>query len=276
MAPPFTLATFNVKDLFEATFAPDSRAHLAAKLVSLARVLEQAGADVVALQEVGSAEVVRALTSRVPSLGYGEPVLGTADARGIRCAIVSRAPVLESRVHIAEQLSFPGVLRERRAAVRGAHPAAARDRVRARRGAGARAGGRAGGALQVEPRAPAARLAGRGDPAGHVARIRRGAPAEPRVARGRGALRARPGGRPPPRGSDASHRRRRRPERPSRLARAPDRLRGWAAGASPLRRRHPSGAALQHPQARSASADRPHSRHPRAARAGTGGSIPQR
>jgi predicted extracellular nuclease len=103
---PIVFATFNVKDLFDATDDP-SRARLDAKLSALARMLEAARADVVGLQEVGSADVVRALAARVPGLGYGEPIMGTGDARGIRCAILTRLPVLYTRVHQAEALPFP-------------------------------------------------------------------------------------------------------------------------------------------------------------------------
>jgi endonuclease/exonuclease/phosphatase family metal-dependent hydrolase len=103
---PLTLATFNVKDLFDAT-DDASRTHLDAKLATLARVLEGARADVVALQEVGSIEVVRLLASRAASLGYGEPIMGTVDARGIGCAILSRAPVVVSGVRTASSLPFP-------------------------------------------------------------------------------------------------------------------------------------------------------------------------
>ncbi|MGO9710144.1 MAG: endonuclease/exonuclease/phosphatase family protein [Polyangiaceae bacterium] len=103
---PLTLATYNVLDFFEATDAP-SRAHLDRKLGNLAAVLTRANADVVALQEVGSAAVVKELTARVPELGYGEPIVGTADKRGIRCALVSRLPIVESMVHTAEHLAFP-------------------------------------------------------------------------------------------------------------------------------------------------------------------------
>jgi endonuclease/exonuclease/phosphatase family metal-dependent hydrolase len=103
---PFTLATYNVLDLFDAP-AVLTRDHLDRKLGHLASVLARANADVVALQEVGSAEVVRELTARLPQLGYGEPIVGTADARGIRCALVSRLPILASRVHVAEALPFP-------------------------------------------------------------------------------------------------------------------------------------------------------------------------
>jgi endonuclease/exonuclease/phosphatase family metal-dependent hydrolase len=103
---PVTLATFNVKDLFDATDDP-SRAHLEVKLATLGRVLEAARADVVALQEVGSADVVRRLAWKAASLGYGEPVMGTMDARGIGCAILSRVPVVVSQVHTAASLPFP-------------------------------------------------------------------------------------------------------------------------------------------------------------------------
>ncbi|HEY2514182.1 MAG TPA: endonuclease/exonuclease/phosphatase family protein, partial [Polyangiaceae bacterium] len=115
-SPLFTVATYNVKDLFEAgsPFAPAALRdpaiagpHVAAKLDSIARMLARAAADVVALQEVGSADVVRALAARLPQLGYGPPVMGTVDRRGIGCAILSRLPVLESGVHTAEALPFP-------------------------------------------------------------------------------------------------------------------------------------------------------------------------
>jgi endonuclease/exonuclease/phosphatase family metal-dependent hydrolase len=104
---PFVLATFNVKDLFDATDSV-SRAQLDAKLDWLAAKVGQLDADVLALQEVGSGEVLRALCSRLPDGGhYGAPLLGTADARGIRCAILSRRPVIASRVHTSSQLEFP-------------------------------------------------------------------------------------------------------------------------------------------------------------------------
>jgi len=103
---PLTLATFNVKDLFDAT-DDASRAHLDEKLACLSRVLERANADVVGLQEVGSADVVRLLATRAPSLGYGEPIMGTVDARGIGCAVLARVPVLASRVHTSPALPFP-------------------------------------------------------------------------------------------------------------------------------------------------------------------------
>lgn len=104
---PLVLATFNVKDLFDAT-DPASRAQLDAKLDTLAAKVREIDADVLALQEVGSEQVLRELCARLPDGGgYSAPLLGTADARGIRCAILTRRPVVASRVHTADQLEFP-------------------------------------------------------------------------------------------------------------------------------------------------------------------------
>lgn len=116
----FSLATFNVLDLLDTGFG--------AKIDWTARMIARADADVVALQEVGLPPVLDALLARVRSAGveYGEPVLGTADDRGIRCALLSRVPVLEARVHTASRLDFP--------AFREDDPAPFGDRVPLRRG----------------------------------------------------------------------------------------------------------------------------------------------
>ena len=104
-----TLATFNVKDLFDAPAGDAAaRAQLDAKLDTLAKIVARADADVLALQEVGSGDVVRALCARLDrNGGYGDPVVGTADARGIRCALVSRVKILEAAVRTADHLDFP-------------------------------------------------------------------------------------------------------------------------------------------------------------------------
>ena len=94
---PLTLSTFNVKDFFEP---------LKDKIEHIATRLEQANADVVGLQEVGPEEVLDALVRRVSPLGYAK-VVGTADKRGIRNALLSRLPVVSSRVHVAAELPFP-------------------------------------------------------------------------------------------------------------------------------------------------------------------------
>jgi endonuclease/exonuclease/phosphatase family metal-dependent hydrolase len=100
------IATFNLKDFFlprndaERSVAPG-------KLVNLADNLRRANADVVALQEVGEEQQLDRLVKAVPELGYGAPVVGTTDKRGIRCAILSRLPVQWSQVHTAKTLPFP-------------------------------------------------------------------------------------------------------------------------------------------------------------------------
>jgi endonuclease/exonuclease/phosphatase family metal-dependent hydrolase len=101
-----TLATFNVKDLLLPR-DDGERTVLGAKLAFIAQMLRACDADVVGLQEVGPMELVRAVLDRLDGQGYGEPVMGTADARGIRCALLSRVPVVEARVHTAESLPFP-------------------------------------------------------------------------------------------------------------------------------------------------------------------------
>ena len=103
---PLTLATFNVKDLL----LPREEAErnvLAAKLGWIAETLRACAADVIGLQEVGTEALVRAVLERLADSRYGVPVMGTADARGIRCALLSRVPVITSRVHTAESLPFP-------------------------------------------------------------------------------------------------------------------------------------------------------------------------
>ncbi len=103
---PLRLATFNAKDLLEPRdgFGP----HHAAKLDWMAKVLTRLDADVLALQEVGSKAVLHDLCARLENRGgYGEPIVGTSDARGIRNALLSRLPVLSSTVHAPERLDFP-------------------------------------------------------------------------------------------------------------------------------------------------------------------------
>ncbi len=100
------IATFNLKDFFlprndaERSVGPG-------KLMNLAANLRRANADVVALQEVGEEQQLDRLVKAVPELGYGAPVVGTTDKRGIRCAMLSRLPVQWSQVHTAKTLPFP-------------------------------------------------------------------------------------------------------------------------------------------------------------------------
>jgi endonuclease/exonuclease/phosphatase family metal-dependent hydrolase len=104
---PLSIATFNVKNLLEPAGERD-RAVLPQKLAFIARALARCDADVVGLQEVGGEELVRAVLEQPEApRGYGEPLLGAADARGIRCALLSRLRIGSARVHTASALPFP-------------------------------------------------------------------------------------------------------------------------------------------------------------------------
>jgi endonuclease/exonuclease/phosphatase family metal-dependent hydrolase len=101
-----SLATFNVKDLLPPA-SDATRAALPDKLDWIARMLRAVDADVVGLQEVGSAELLAAVAERMGSPTALHQVMGTTDARGIGCALLSRLPVIEARVRTAESLAFP-------------------------------------------------------------------------------------------------------------------------------------------------------------------------
>jgi endonuclease/exonuclease/phosphatase family metal-dependent hydrolase len=104
---PLRLATFNLKDFFLARKETE-RATVEAKVANVAKSLRRANADIVALQEVGSEELLERLVTReTKDLGYGSPVIGTADKRGIRNVLLSRLPVQWSQVHTAKSLPFP-------------------------------------------------------------------------------------------------------------------------------------------------------------------------
>src|SRR5438477_62413 len=98
----FRLATYNVLDLF------DEHPLLPKKIDTLAARIRELDADVVGLQEIGSEVALEALRARASEGGtpYAS-VVGTADARGIRCAALSRVPILRSTVHTTDALPFP-------------------------------------------------------------------------------------------------------------------------------------------------------------------------
>ncbi|MBX3227369.1 MAG: endonuclease/exonuclease/phosphatase family protein [Labilithrix sp.] len=100
------IATFNLKDFFLPRNATEQAVGVQ-KIANVAASLRRANADVVALQEVGGAEILDRLVAEVKDLSYGPPVLGTEDKRGIRNAILSRLPVQWSQVHTAKSLPFP-------------------------------------------------------------------------------------------------------------------------------------------------------------------------
>lgn len=102
----FTIATYNVLDLFPPGPEGGAAAHHEKKLETLAAKIASLGADVLGLEEVGSNAVLEELVRRIP----GEPyrvVFGTPDARGIGCALLSRLPLLASAVHTTDELPFP-------------------------------------------------------------------------------------------------------------------------------------------------------------------------
>lgn len=103
---PLRIATFNLKDFFLPREDSERRV-VKAKVANVAESLRRAAADVVALQEVGQPEMLARLLSEIPDLGYGEPIVGTEDKRGIRCAILSRLAVQWSQVHATRALPFP-------------------------------------------------------------------------------------------------------------------------------------------------------------------------
>jgi endonuclease/exonuclease/phosphatase family metal-dependent hydrolase len=101
------LLSFNLLDFFEPALEAH-RAITAAKLAHVAAKLREADADVVALQELGADTMLeRLLDGAVPELGYRHRLLGPADQRGIRCGIVSRLPLVETTLHVAESIPFP-------------------------------------------------------------------------------------------------------------------------------------------------------------------------
>ena len=110
--PVLRFATFNLKDFFDprADRLLEERAIVEQKLTNAAASLRRADADVVALQEVGSPSLLRRLVGLVADLGYGEPVVGSEDRRGIRNVIVSRLPIQWSQVHETRSLPFPRMI----------------------------------------------------------------------------------------------------------------------------------------------------------------------
>jgi len=99
------LATYNVLDLFDPE-NDEQRQRLSKRIELIGQRLTPHAPDVVALQEVGS-EAVLAELARALGGGFLPPVLGGADKRGIRNAILSRRPILSSNVLTAAHLSFP-------------------------------------------------------------------------------------------------------------------------------------------------------------------------
>jgi len=98
-----TLATFNVKDLFDPAPAEGE-----GKLDEIASQLRRADADVIALQEVASKQALTNILSRLKNgADYRHLSLALPDHRGIRNAIVSHLPFVTETVHTEAELPFP-------------------------------------------------------------------------------------------------------------------------------------------------------------------------
>lgn len=101
------IATFNLLDFFEAR-SESEREIVATKRAYVVDRLGSADADIVAMQEVGSEKMLRALMGgELAAAGYVDAVFGPTDRRGIGCAILSRLPIVASEVHTAAEISFP-------------------------------------------------------------------------------------------------------------------------------------------------------------------------
>jgi endonuclease/exonuclease/phosphatase family metal-dependent hydrolase len=103
---PLRIATFNLKDFFLPR-SDAERGVAVAKFANIVQNLRRANADVVALQEVGEEQQLDRLVKDLADMGYGAPVVGTPDKRGIRVAILARLPIVWSQVHSHKTLPFP-------------------------------------------------------------------------------------------------------------------------------------------------------------------------
>ena len=90
----FRVATWNVQNLFEAGTddGPATAVQYDAKLASLAALIDQLQPHVLALQEVGPEPALVALQQAL-TLQMSHRLLGIADDRGIRCALLSTLPL---------------------------------------------------------------------------------------------------------------------------------------------------------------------------------------
>jgi endonuclease/exonuclease/phosphatase family metal-dependent hydrolase len=87
------VATWNLENLFtaESEFGPTSREAYEAKLAALAEVIVEIGPDVLAVQEVGSAEALQDLVALLPGVWH-VALSRFPDRREIRVGFLSRLP----------------------------------------------------------------------------------------------------------------------------------------------------------------------------------------
>ena len=103
-----TVMTWNVQNLLPVGHndGPGTDEAYRAKLAALAEVIDLVGPDVLALQEVGPAEVLADLNEAC-AIDFDFRLTGTADSRGIRVALMSPRRLSHRR----DMLDFPpGVL----------------------------------------------------------------------------------------------------------------------------------------------------------------------
>lgn len=107
----WTLASYNVQDLFDTTDDPEAaderttENQLQNKLTRLGRMLQVLDADVVGLMEVETLGVLQRLNAEaLADLGYRETILieGNDPERGIDVALLSRFPMVQTVSHAAE------------------------------------------------------------------------------------------------------------------------------------------------------------------------------
>ena len=106
----WTLASYNVQDLFDTADDPHSQDErpaenqLCNKLIRLYRVLSVLDADVIGLMEVETLGVLTRLNSTLGDRAYAEAILleGNDPERGIDVALLSRFPVLQTVSHAAD------------------------------------------------------------------------------------------------------------------------------------------------------------------------------
>jgi endonuclease/exonuclease/phosphatase family metal-dependent hydrolase len=117
LGPPvtLTLATFNVKNFFDAVDDPSheddvpSPTTVSAKVKAVGLALREIGADVLALEEVENIGLINRVNSEeLQSLGYAHVRLVPGnDIRGINVALLSRYPIPKAVSHKGDR--FPGV-----------------------------------------------------------------------------------------------------------------------------------------------------------------------
>ncbi len=111
-AKTFKIASYNVENLFDLTSDGDEYpeyrpgaspnwtvpiSHI--KYNNIARVTKDLGSDVVALQEIESEKALHLLRDRLKNFGVDYPYFAISDAKrsGVRCAVLSRFPIIEKK-----------------------------------------------------------------------------------------------------------------------------------------------------------------------------------